>query len=86
MDAYSVGWLNIWAAPIMLDPKWNHGDYYGKDEPVEGLALALKTVTPPRAGTANLRSRTRSTRSRWPAPRPPTPTRSSISPRRINYS
>jgi homoserine O-acetyltransferase len=29
----------------MLDPKWNHGDYYGKDEPVEGLALALKTVT-----------------------------------------
>jgi homoserine O-acetyltransferase len=45
IDAYSVGWLNIWAAPIMLDPKWNHGDYYGKDEPVEGLALALKTVT-----------------------------------------
>jgi homoserine O-acetyltransferase len=45
IDAYSVGWLNIWAAPIMRDPKWNHGDYYGKDEPVEGLALALKTVT-----------------------------------------
>jgi homoserine O-acetyltransferase/O-succinyltransferase len=45
IDAYSVGWLNIWAAPIMLDPQWNHGDYYGKDEPVEGLALALKTVT-----------------------------------------
>jgi homoserine O-acetyltransferase/O-succinyltransferase len=45
IDAYSVGWLNIWAAPIMLDPKWNRGDYYGKDEPVEGLALALKTVT-----------------------------------------
>jgi homoserine O-acetyltransferase len=45
IDAYGVGWLNIWAAPIMLDSKWNHGDYYGKDEPVEGLALALKTVT-----------------------------------------
>jgi homoserine O-acetyltransferase len=45
IDAYGIGWLNIWAAPIMLDPKWNHGDYYGKDEPVEGLALALKTVT-----------------------------------------
>ncbi len=45
MDAFGVGWLNVWAAPIMLDPKWNRGDYYGKEEPVEGLALALKTVT-----------------------------------------
>ena len=45
MDAFSIGWLNIWAAPIVLDPRWNRGDYYGKDEPVEGLALALKTVT-----------------------------------------
>jgi len=45
IDAFSIGWLNIWAAPIMLDPKWNKGDYYGKDEPIDGLALALKTVT-----------------------------------------
>lgn len=45
VEAYTIGWLNIWAAPIMLDPKWNNGDYYGKAEPVEGLALALKTVT-----------------------------------------
>ncbi len=45
MGAYGIGWLNVWGAPIMLDPKWNNGDYYGKQEPVEGLALALKTVT-----------------------------------------
>lgn len=45
LDDYGIGWLNIWAAPIVLDPKWNNGDYYGKDEPVDGLALALKTVT-----------------------------------------
>ncbi len=44
-NGYMIGWLNIWAAPILLDPKWNGGDYYGKDEPTEGLALALKTVT-----------------------------------------
>jgi homoserine O-acetyltransferase len=42
---YAIEWLNIWGAPILMDPKWNHGDYYGKDEPTEGLALALKMVT-----------------------------------------
>jgi homoserine O-acetyltransferase len=31
--------------PIRLDPKWNNGDYYGKDEPVAGIAQALKVVT-----------------------------------------
>ncbi|HEV8307407.1 MAG TPA: homoserine O-acetyltransferase [Methylomirabilota bacterium] len=45
IPAYGIGWLNLWAAPILLDPKWNKGDYYGKDEPVEGLAQALKLVT-----------------------------------------
>lgn len=43
--AFLIAWGNIWAAPILLDPKWNKGDYYGKDEPVEGLAQALKIVT-----------------------------------------
>jgi homoserine O-acetyltransferase len=42
---YLMGWLNVWAAPIMLDPKWNGGDYYGKEAPNEGLAQALKIVT-----------------------------------------
>jgi len=45
LNAYGIGWLNVWAAPIMLDPRWKGGDYYGGEEPVEGLALALKTVT-----------------------------------------
>jgi len=30
---------------IMLDPKWNKGDYYGKNEPLDGLALAFKDLT-----------------------------------------
>lgn len=42
---YAIEWLNIWGAPILLDPRWNKGDYYGKDEPTDGLALALKMVT-----------------------------------------
>jgi homoserine O-acetyltransferase len=45
VNAFTVGWLDIWGAPIRLDPKWNKGDYYDRDEPVDGLALALKTVT-----------------------------------------
>ena len=45
LPAYAIGWANIWAAPIRLDPKWNKGDYYGREEPVEGLTQALKIVT-----------------------------------------
>jgi homoserine O-acetyltransferase/O-succinyltransferase len=37
--------LDVWTLPIKLDPKWNNGDYYGKDEPTAGLAQALKIVT-----------------------------------------
>ena len=37
-DAYLIAWLDIWAAPIRLDPKWNGGDYYGKEPPLAGLA------------------------------------------------
>lgn len=44
-DAFLIEWLNIWAAPIKLDPNWNGGNYYGGKPPVEGLKLALKMVT-----------------------------------------
>ncbi|MGI8525415.1 MAG: alpha/beta fold hydrolase [Pseudolabrys sp.] len=44
-DPYLIGWLDAWAAPIKLDPKWNSGDYYGKEPPLDGLAAALVLVT-----------------------------------------
>lgn len=44
-DASLIAWLDVWASPIRLDPKWNKGDYYGKEPPLEGLAQALKVVT-----------------------------------------
>ncbi|CAN1556448.1 MET2 Homoserine acetyltransferase [Rhabdaerophilaceae bacterium] len=44
-DASLIAWLDIWAAPIRLDPNWNKGDYYGKTPPNEGLAQSLKIVT-----------------------------------------
>lgn len=40
-----IGWLNLWAAPIRLDPNWNGGDYYDAEPPTAGLAEALKLVT-----------------------------------------
>ncbi len=44
-DANLIAWLDIWATPIRLDPKWNGGDYYGKELPNAGLAQSLKIVT-----------------------------------------
>jgi homoserine O-acetyltransferase/O-succinyltransferase len=40
-----IAWLDAWASPIRLDPKWNGGDYYGKEPPNAGLAEALKLVS-----------------------------------------
>jgi len=47
VDAWLQGWLNIWAAPIRLDPNWRDGDYYaaGREPPLRGMAEALKIVT-----------------------------------------
>ncbi|QCO16819.1 homoserine O-acetyltransferase (plasmid) [Azospirillum brasilense] len=44
-DPFLIGWLNLWAAPIRVDPNWQGGDYYGKAEPKAGLTEALKLVT-----------------------------------------
>jgi len=43
--AWLIAWLDVWASPIRLDPKWNGGDYYGKEPPNAGLAEALKIVS-----------------------------------------
>jgi homoserine O-acetyltransferase len=42
---WTIGLLEAWVAPIKQDPKWNNGDYYGKAEPLDGVAQALKLVT-----------------------------------------
>lgn len=45
VDGWGIAWLHTWAAPILLDPKWNGGDYYDKTPPVAGLSAALAIVT-----------------------------------------
>lgn len=44
-EPYLIAWFDLWGQPIRLDPKWNGGDYYGKEPPIEGLKAALKLVT-----------------------------------------
>jgi homoserine O-acetyltransferase len=44
-DPFLIAWLDVWAAPIRLDPNWNHGDYYGKTPPLAGLKESLKAIT-----------------------------------------
>lgn len=44
-DAYLIGMLDLWAAPIRLDPNWNNGDYYGREPPAKGTALSLSLIT-----------------------------------------
>lgn len=44
-DPFLIAWLDVWGAPIRLDPKWSGGDYYGKEPPTDGLAAALKVVS-----------------------------------------
>ena len=43
-SAWLIAWLNIWAAPIRLDPNWNGGEYYGRAAPLAGLAEAIKII------------------------------------------
>jgi len=41
VDDYDALKLRLLRQMIMLDPKWNGGDYYGTPGPVDGFALAL---------------------------------------------
>jgi homoserine O-acetyltransferase len=47
VDPWLISWLDIWEAPIRLDPNWRDGDYYvaGREPPLRGLAEALRILT-----------------------------------------
>jgi homoserine O-acetyltransferase len=44
-DPFLIAWLDVWAEPVRLDPKWKGGRYPEDDPPVAGMTAALKTVT-----------------------------------------
>ncbi len=45
MPPYVIAQLDTWYAPIMIDPRWAGGDYYGREAPLQGLTVALQTLT-----------------------------------------
>lgn len=42
VDSYGVAELERWARPIRQDPNWNQGNYYNKEEPLDGLIESLR--------------------------------------------
>jgi len=42
---YAIGLLDVWSMPVRHDPRWAGGNYYGKEEPSDGVAQALKAMT-----------------------------------------
>jgi homoserine O-acetyltransferase len=45
ISPYVLQMLDVWTLPIRVDPKWNNGDYYGREEPVAGVGQGLMIVT-----------------------------------------
>jgi len=45
ISPYVIEMIDVWMTPIRGDPKWNGGDYYGRDEPLDGVANSLKIIT-----------------------------------------
>ena len=37
--------MSLWSRPILNDPKWNNGNYYGKELPAEGITNTLELIT-----------------------------------------
>jgi len=44
-EPYFIAEIDMWALPILLDPNWKAGNYFGGPEPVEGLRQSLKIIT-----------------------------------------
>jgi len=43
--SYAGVGLETWVDPIKADQRWNNGNYYGAEEPLDGITLALYNVT-----------------------------------------
>lgn len=43
-NAFEIGIIDSWMAPIMLDSHWNGGNYYAREAPIEGVKMSMKAV------------------------------------------
>jgi homoserine O-acetyltransferase len=44
-EPYFIAEIDLWTLPILLDPNWKGGNYFGGPEPAEGLRQSLKIIT-----------------------------------------
>src|SRR5690554_910828 len=44
-DPWTIATLQQWANPIMADPHWNNGDYYGGEAPTMNVTQAIMSIT-----------------------------------------
>lgn len=44
-DAYTIAKLGMWAQPVLDDPNWKGGDYYGGPSPDAGLVMSMRLAT-----------------------------------------
>jgi homoserine acetyltransferase len=42
--AYLIEGAEVQIAAVKTDPKRNNGDYYGKEEPLDGLTMAFRII------------------------------------------
>jgi len=44
-EPYLIAQIDMWTLPILMDPNWKGGNYFGGPEPIEGLRQSLKVIT-----------------------------------------
>jgi homoserine O-acetyltransferase len=44
-EPYLIASIDLWTLPIVCDPNWQGGNYFGGAEPLEGLRQALRIIT-----------------------------------------
>src|SRR5690554_1220169 len=44
-DPWTIATLQQWANPIIADPHWNNGNYYGGEAPTVGVTQAIMSIT-----------------------------------------
>ncbi len=45
LPAWTTEFESVWSQPIRLDPRWNNGNYYGKEFPIDGFALTMRMLS-----------------------------------------
>jgi homoserine O-acetyltransferase len=44
VDAWQIALVSMWELPILNDPNWNHGDYYGDDKAKPNVGSRLRSL------------------------------------------